>query len=136
MRAHQPEQHPLRRLGVVLIGALLCAQTVACTFNPTAGGFCELGADCDDITGLFLDPVIGSSDDSAGVCAVNQETFLAALRANSEDVCHEMAEAWEIYMACAVEEGCDAFELNEPECKDELDDYSDLRDDAGNRCNE
>ena len=67
---------------------------------------------------------------------MNQETFLSALRANGEDVCHEMAAAWEAYMQCAVEEGCDAFQLNEPECKDELDDYSDLRDDAGNRCNE
>lgn len=120
----------------LLFGSALCASLAACTFNPAAGAYCDLGAECDEVTGLFLDPVVGSSDDSAAVCAVNQETFLAALRANSEEVCHEMAAAWEAYMACAIEEGCEAFEIDEAECKDELDDYQDLRDDAGNRCNE
>lgn len=104
--------------------------------NGLPAQYCETGAACDDFAGLLLDPVPGDSDDSADVCAVNQQTVLSALRANSEQICHDMALAYENWMACAIEEGCDAFEINQPECKDELEEYRELQDDAGNRCNE
>lgn len=116
--------------------ALLAFTLALAGCNALPQQFCELGADCDDLAGLFYDPVLGNSDDNAAVCAVNQQTFTNALRANSEDICHQIAAAWETYMACAVEEGCDAFKVGEPECNDERDDYADLVSEAGNRCNE
>ncbi len=125
------------RLVTTLSALALVTCTVALSGCNASNAYCDLGAECDDgFEGIFLDPVPGSSDDSAGVCAANQQTLLNALRANREEVCHEAAAAWEIWMACAVEEGCDAFRIGEPECKDELDDYTDLLEDADNRCNE
>lgn len=116
-------------LGVALLGA-----TLGCSNLPRA--YCEQGGKCDDLTGLFFDPVPGSSDDSVDVCTVNQETLLAVYRSNSEDICHQIADAFERYMACVAEESCDAFKIDEPECKDEFDDVQDLRNEADNRCNE
>lgn len=126
------------RLPVPLgIPALVAATLALVGCNQLATQYCDLGAECDEgLSGVIYDPVLGNSDDSAAVCAVNQQTFLNALRANSEDVCHEAAAAYERWMACAIEEGCDAFRIDEPECKDERDDYADLIDDANNRCNE
>jgi hypothetical protein len=117
-------------LGVALLSTLL-----ACSGFGPERAYCETAGDCDDGFGLF-DPVQGSSDDSVDVCTVNQETNIAALRANSEEVCHDLADAWQAYMLCAVEEGCDAFNPLEPECNDELEDVADLSNDAGNRCSE
>lgn len=91
--------------------------------------FCELGAECDEgLAGIIYDPVLGDSDDNAAVCTANQQTYLNALRANSEDLCHEAAAAWEAWMACAVQEGCDAFRIDERECKSEREDYADVMD--------
>lgn len=112
----------------------LLAGLTGCTNLPQA--YCEVGGDCDDPTGLFFDPVLGSSSDSVGVCAVNVSTELSAYRANSEDICREVADAREAYLACVIEEGCDAFRLEEPECKDEYEDWQDLLSEAQNRCNE
>ena len=118
------------------LSLVLCACALS-GCNALSSSYCELGAECDDgFEAIFLDPVPGESDDSAAVCAVNQQTLLNALRANREDVCHEAAAAWEAWMACAIEEECDAFRIGEPECKDELEDYTDALDEAGNRCNE
>jgi NTP pyrophosphatase (non-canonical NTP hydrolase) len=79
---------------------------------------------------------VGNSDDSAGVCVAQQDTRVQSLRANSEDICQEAADAWEAYMRCAIEEGCDAWEILESECKDELGDYLDLLNEADRRCEE
>lgn len=114
-----------------LVGAIAWA---GCSNLPQE--YCAVGGECDDLTGLFLDPVPGSSSDSVDVCAVNVETQLAAWRANSESICSQAADAYEAYLACAIEEGCDAFKIAEPDCKDEYDDWQDLISDAQNRCNE
>lgn len=96
--------------------------------------YCEKAAECDDQFGL-LDPV-GNSSDSVDVCQVNQETFLAALRANSEEICQQRAEAEIAWMNCVAEEGCDSFNLLEEECKDEYERRLELSSESGNRCNE
>lgn len=126
-------------LGTVPLGALaFVASTLALAgCNQLATQYCDLGAECDEgVSGVIYDPVLGNSDDSAAVCAANQAAFLNALRANSEEVCHEAATAYEAWMACALEEGCDSFRIDEPECKDEREKYAELIDDADNRCNE
>lgn len=116
-----------------LVALLLAGLGAGC--KPLPRAYCELGGECDEATG-FLDPVPGSSSDSVDVCTVNQETLLKALRANREEVCHQLADAFEAYWACAVDEGCDAFDVTEPECKDELEEVGNLKQEAGNRCNE
>lgn len=126
----------MRLVTTLCAPALLFAALALVGCNGLSNQYCELGAECDDNSGFLLDPVPGNSDDSAAVCAVNQQTFVDTLRANSEDVCHEIATAWEAWMACAIEEECDAFRIGEPECKDELEEYAELVDEAGNRCNE
>ncbi len=95
--------------------------------------YCQTAGDCDDA--FAIDPV-GSSPDSVEVCIVNQQTTLQALRANSEEVCQNAADKYEEFLACAAEEGCDAFNLTEEECKDEFSDYVDELSEAGNRCSE
>ena len=95
--------------------------------------YCQTAGECDDT--FAIDPV-GSSPDSVDVCVVNQETTLSALRANSEEVCQRAADKYEAFLACAVEQGCDAFDLTQEECKDEFSDYIDELSDAGNRCSE
>jgi hypothetical protein len=119
---------------LTLIGAVGLMFILGC--NPATRAYCEMGGECDDFAGLLLDPVPGSSDDSVDVCTVNADTTLSALRANSEAICSEMATALEAFMICVGEEGCDAFDITENECKDEWEDYQDLRGDADNRCNE
>jgi hypothetical protein len=124
---------PHRLLGAALLAASALA-LAGC--NPLPAQYCSLGLDCDDVFALY-DPVPGTSEDSADVCTVNQETYLRALRANHEEVCHEMAEAWEEWMLCVVEEDtCDSFKLLEPDCKEERRRHDDLAREAGNRCNE
>lgn len=117
-----------------LLGAVAAMVGAGCSNLPQE--YCAMGGKCDDIAGLFFDPVRGSSSDSVDVCAVNVETQLAALRANSESICSQAANAYEAYLACVIEEGCDAFKLAEPDCKDEYDNWQDLVSEAQNRCNE
>lgn len=117
------------RLTSSLLGPLaLVAITLSlagCNLLPQQ--FCELGLECDEgLAGLLYDPVLGNSDDSAAVCAVNQETNLNAWRANREEHCHKVADAWEEWMACTVEEGCDAFRIDERECRRERERYDEL----------
>jgi hypothetical protein len=113
------------------IWALLCLGLLAAPGCSLSAQYCEKAAECDVPT----DPV-GNSDDSAAVCTAENETRLEKLRANSEDICHEAAEAWEKFMQCALDEGCDAWEIGESECKDEIGDYLEILSEADNRCEE
>jgi hypothetical protein len=97
--------------------------------------FCTLGLECTDPEQLALDPVPGQSEDSLEVCVVLQETSQAALRANSEPECSELADARDEFMACAVEEGCDALG-NEGPCAEEQTRFTRLAGEAQNRCSE
>ncbi len=105
---------------------LACA---ACSTLPDQ--YCQTAADCDEL----LDPV-GNSDDSVAVCSVIQQTTLESLRANREDVCQDLADAYEEFMACAVEEECDAWDFTENACRSEFNRYAETADDAGGRCDE
>ena len=122
-----------RSLGAAIIAA--CGLLIsACSDLPAR--YCALGLECDDLFALY-DPVPGTSEDSADVCTVNQETLLRALRANREDICHDMADAWEQWLLCVVEEDtCDSFKILEPDCKDDRRKFDELAREAGNRCNE
>ncbi|MCP4503093.1 MAG: hypothetical protein GY822_24415 [Deltaproteobacteria bacterium] len=114
-------------LGLVAIAALTAA---ACTSSGQQ--YCEVAGECDDGF-IGLDPV-GSSEDSVAVCASDQQTTLDVLNANSEAECQEIAELLTAYHECVVLEGCDAFDILEPECKDEQRDFSSAYGDSQNRC--
>jgi hypothetical protein len=125
-------------LARALVAGLLVATAAGC-LSPAAG-FCEAAAECDSsIFGIELDGV-GSAPDSARVCTVEKEGEVRAFYANEERRCHEVAAAYEIYMACAADnfartgDGCDAIGRD---CEDELDDYSRaLGNRRGNECTE
>jgi|GEM_PF-1849672 len=119
-------------LAAIALSAAAALSSMAC--SSTSAQYCEVAAECDE-GGLSFDPV-GSSDDSAAVCTAENETTIDALNANSEEECKELARLLQAYQACVVEEGCDAFDLLEPECKDEFEDYFDAAGDVQNRCNE
>jgi hypothetical protein len=111
--------------------AVACAALVATACPSLPQAYCEQAAECDSL----LDPV-GESDDSVAVCAINQQTSLDVYRANSEEDCLDVAEKQEEYMACAVEEGCDAFDPFDDACSDEFVAWARASDDAGGKCNE
>ena len=119
-----------RTLLLLAAGAVLALP--AC--NNVTRPFCEAAANCDEF--LAFDPV-GSSDDSVDVCIVDQETKLRALRASSENICQDLADATEAFMVCAGEQGdCDGFQLVQNDCSDEIGDVQDLTERAGDDCNE
>jgi hypothetical protein len=114
-------------LRAVVVGVVL-----ACAGCPSlAEQYCQTAGECDEL----LDPV-GNSDDSVAVCAVLQQTTLDAYRANSESICQDLADAYEEWMRCAVEEGCDAWDFTSDDCRSEFNDYAETADDAGGRCEE
>jgi len=121
--------------------AILCMGLASCGGGIT-GQYCQAAGECDEeiriipIIGEFV-PVdgVGNSDDSVAVCQAEVDGYLSALRANSEDVCQELADAHEAFMLCAIDEGsCDAWTRDD--CDRERDDIRDLEDDAGGRCSE
>ena len=120
-----------------LIAAIVVAATsVAGCTSQKSQAFCQIaGEECDEeIFGIPVDGV-GNSDDSVAVCAKQVDTYLASLRANQEEVCQDLAAAYEEFMDCAIEEGnCDAWTDND--CDNERDDVNDLLQDADNKCNE
>lgn len=117
-----------------LIGLALAAFGLSCSDLPAR--YCAVGGECDDFTGLLLDPVTGSSADSVDVCTVGVETELSVYRVNREAICSEVAQAYEVYLDCVVRRGCDAFRVEESDCKDEYNDWQDLKGEAQNRCSE
>ena len=126
MRAH------LSTFGFLLLGGALLGVT-GC--GSTARTYCEKASECSGDALLGLDPA-GDAKDSADVCTIEQQGNLDALRANSEDICLQLADAYETYMNCAIEQGCDAFEIFNNPCSDQLQDILDLSGEAGNRCSE
>lgn len=107
-----------------------------------AASYCQTASECDEEVPLipFFGPDVpvdgvGNSDDSVGVCMAEVDGYVSALRANSEDVCEELAAAYEAFMECAVQEGdCDAWTSND--CDNERDDIQDLWNEADGRCSE
>lgn len=127
-------------LARLLVLSLLAAGLAGC--GGQSAQYCQAAAECDEefrvipIFGEFI-PVdgVGNSDDSAGVCEAEVNGYISSLRANSEDVCEELAVAYEAFMTCAIDEGtCDAWTSND--CDRESDDIRDLQDEAGGRCSE
>lgn len=122
-----------KRVFPLLSGLALSAALLGCPSLPQQ--YCAVAGECDEQLAV-LDPVPGNSDDSVTVCAVNQETTQSIYRANSEEICQKIADARERWMLCVLEEGCDAFDPRENECKDEFNDILELAGDAGDRCEE
>jgi hypothetical protein len=120
----------------LLAACVVSTMLTAC--SSLSRDFCEAAASCDELNaelfGFGLDSV-GSGSDSVDVCVVDNDGALAVLRANKEDVCHELAAAVEEFMACAAEEGdCGGFNLVGNECASELDRVNDLRGEADDEC--
>ena len=112
--------------------ALLLTALSAC--SSLEEQYCAVAAQCDD-PALLLDPV-GSSEDSEAVCVVTQRTAVEILAANSDDICKERLQAERDWMACVVEEGCDAFDATRPACSDVFLARVELAGESRNRCNE
>ena len=118
---------PLAAAGLVLLGGCSASQ-----------GFCEASADCDrEFFGQAIDAA-GDADDDVAVCVAVQDGQTAALRANEEEECQEVANAREAYFACVASEfasgtdGCDAVE---EDCDNELDDLREAQQDvSGDEC--
>ena len=119
----------------MLLPLLVIAVMAGCSGSR---GFCEASADCDaEIFGQAIDAA-GDADDDVAVCVAIQDGQTAALRANDEDECKEVANAREAYFACVASEfgggtdGCDAVS---EDCDNELDDLQEaLQDINGDEC--
>jgi len=126
------------RVRNVLFAVAALAASSGCIVSPTVSEYCRLAnEECDDeFLGVPVDGV-GNGSDSAAVCAAEMDAYLKSLRANSEEVCHDLAAAYEAAMACVIQEqgDCDAFRGGN-DCDNEWDDVADLTQDADNRCNE
>jgi hypothetical protein len=88
----------------VTVLSLLCAAAALSGCSVT-NGFCAAAADCSKFEVQFplgLDEV-GDDDDSQDVCVAQEQGFLDELRANQETACHELADSWEKFMACAAD---------------------------------
>lgn len=112
----------------LLLAPALATGLVGGCLSP-ARGFCEAHADCSrEILGIEIPDFAGSADDSVGVCTVEREGQVRALRANEEQECHIAADRTEIYMACIANAfsedpaGCDVIG---DECQDERDNMND-----------
>ena len=116
-------------------GMILVCVSLGC--SSTARQYCETAGECDETIPFIDYPVdgVGNSSDSVDVCTQEQQAYLDGLRANSEEICHETAEAYEAFMLCAIEEGdCDAW--TDDDCDSEYEDYFESAEEAENRCNE
>jgi hypothetical protein len=119
--------------------ALALASLTGCAAATTS--YCEAQADCErDFLGVVVPDRAGSADDSVAVCAANQNTTIASLRANEEEDCHAVADATEVYMACiaqAFADNDDGCAVLQDECASELDDIDDaLGNIDGDECSE
>lgn len=131
----------MRRLTLLLAGLAGLSLSAAGCGGPSSQ-YCAAASRCDEEVRIIpiigdLIPVdgVGNSDDSVGVCAAEIDGYLAGLRANSEEVCQELADAYVAFMDCAIQEdSCDAW--TDSECQDEREEIFDLWQDADNRCDE
>jgi hypothetical protein len=128
----------MRTARLLLLAPALVTGLVGGCLSP-ARGFCEAHADCSrEILGIEIPDFAGNADDSVGVCTVEREGQIRALRANEEEECQIAAEKTELYMACiaaAFAEDGDGCDVIEDQCEDELDDMNDaLADIDGNEC--
>lgn len=117
------------------LGTLLSSACGSLLSRP----YCEEAADCDNDPGFLLLAGLtgsGADDDSPGVCAAKIDTVIASLRTNDERVCQDIAIATEELMQCVIDEGCNGFDIFSNPCQDELERVTDLRNDAGDLCNE
>lgn len=141
MQRRTPTRHALRL--VLALGAAAFVFAISCGGGSgLTGQYCNVAAECDEefrIIPIIGEEVpvdgVGNSDDSVAVCNAEVNGYISALRANSEEVCEELALAYEAFMACAIEEdSCDAWTNND--CDNEREDIRDAWDDAGGRCSE
>ncbi|OGQ17489.1 MAG: hypothetical protein A2138_26240 [Deltaproteobacteria bacterium RBG_16_71_12] len=114
----------MRTNPITLICALaLCSVVVGgCVGN----NLCAKKQECND----------SLEDDSYGVCVESYNGGIAALRANKESECQELAVAMLAYDACRAALDCDDFEEADlgGKCDDERDDFEDAINDADLEC--
>lgn len=109
--------------------------TASCGSSPAAT-YCNAAAECDEsFFGIPVDGV-GSSDDSIAVCEEDINVTLSSLRQNSEEDCHALADAYEVWFLCIESENADCEAWYDNECEDEREDIQDIANDVGNRCSE
>ncbi len=113
------------RRPIVTIAAML-ALTASLTSGCVANALCAKRQECND----------SLEDDSYAVCVEDYNAGIAALRANKEEECHEVAAAQLAYDACRAGLDCDDFEEGDlgGKCDDERDDFEDAVRDADNEC--
>ena len=80
---------------------------------------------------------VDPDDDYRGVCAAQLRANERVLRANDEEECQVMADAYRLYTACLANLDCN--DLNDEvrqadKCENERDDYDDAVDDADGDC--
>lgn len=100
--------------------------------------YCEAAAECDEELPIFGFPIdgVGNASDSVDVCTADTDGYLQSLRQNSEQVCQDLADAYDAWIACIVVEEADCDAWYDDECDNEREDIRELRNDADNRCNE
>lgn len=100
---------------------------VVVTGGCTAQNLCNKEAQCQDEEN---DRQLEA--DSTAVCVEQLNGQLAALRANEEDDCQELANALEAVLACKAGLKCDDYFENDlgGECDDQLDDLEDAQENA------
>lgn len=117
----------MKTLSTTLLAVLALMSLSGCL----AQSYCTRAAECAD------DP---PGEDFVAVCQARYEGTLNALRANKEDVCHEVARAKEAFDSCRTQlDGCRDFNRGaggdyDGECENERDDYIDALQDAENEC--
>lgn len=90
---------------------LLPVVVVAAAGCPATQAFCEKQFECQDDLGLKLE------DDYVDVCVAQTDGNLAALRANAEPECEDLANAQVALAGCLLTLDCDKI-ADEDECKD------------------
>ena len=112
----------LRSPPIILVLALLVL--------PALGGAsCQDRQLCEKIAECADDP---PGEDYVDICVQQRSAELAALQANDEEECQELATALAALNTCRAQLDCDDFRENDlgGECDDQLDDYEDALDDA------
>jgi hypothetical protein len=100
------------------------------------GAYCSRVGQCADDNEDGFDH-IDVDDDYQGVCEAQMRYPERVLRANKEDECQVMADAYRAWIGCLASLDCDDLndEVREPDkCEDERDDYDDAIEDADGDC--
>jgi hypothetical protein len=102
-------------------------------------GACTTQAQCSKIKECASDP---PGEEFERICAIELDGFIRALRANKEEECHILADAYLAFWSCTAQMSCSDYEdcgtRGDPddcdECEDARRDLDDAREDADDEC--